>query len=59
MTYKQIQAAHEARMWVKTIAFGVLGAMAIDKAYPDLKYKIKDTVEKPFKAVKEKFSKKD
>lgn len=58
MTYKQIQALHETRMWVQLIATGVVSAMAVDRLYPDIKYKVKDTVVKPFKAVKEKFSKK-
>lgn len=58
MTYKQIQALHETRMWVQLIATGVVSAMAVDRLYPGIKYKVKDTVVKPFKAVKEKFGKK-
>ena len=58
MTYKQIQIMHETRMWVQLIGAGIVSAIAIDKVYPDIKYKIKDTVVKPFKAVKEKMSKK-
>lgn len=59
MTYKQIQIMHETRMWVKTVGVAIIGAIAVDKAYPELKYKVKDTVTKPFKAAKEKFSKKE
>ena len=61
MTYKQIQALHETRMWVQlivSIASGVVSAIIIDELYPNIKYKVKDTVVKPFKAVKEKFGKK-
>lgn len=58
MTYKQIQALHETRMWVQLIASGVASAIIVDELYPDIKYKVKDTVVKPFKAVKEKFGKK-
>lgn len=58
MTYKQIQIMHETRMWVQLIASGVISAVIVDGMFPNVKYKIKDTVEKPFKAVKEKMSKK-
>lgn len=55
----KLQAAHEVRMWIGTIAAGVTAAAAIDSAHPELKYKIADGVKKPFKAAKEKFEKKD
>lgn len=58
MTYKQIQALYETRMWVQLIASGVVSAIIVDELYPNIKYKVKDTVVKPFKAVKEKFGKK-
>lgn len=58
MTYKQIQALHETRMWVQLIASGVVSAIIVNELHPDIKYKVKDTVVKPFKAVKEKFGKK-
>lgn len=58
MTYKQIITFLDTHLWARLIAAGVVCAMSVDRLYPDIKYKVKDTVVKPFKAVKEKFSKK-
>lgn len=58
MTYKQIQEAHEVRMWITTVVVpAILIVAAIDANHPDLKYKVKDAVKKPFKTLKNKFSK--
>lgn len=59
MTYKQIQGMHEVRMWALLALGGVATVVKIDQLYPNLKYQIKDTVTKPFKAAADKFSKKE
>lgn len=55
MKYKTLYAAHETRMWAKTLIMGALAIMAIDKTHPE----IKDGIKRKVAAVKEKFSKKE
>lgn len=40
MTYKQIETSREIRQWIGLATSAVLAATALDKAYPDLRYRI-------------------
>lgn len=55
MKYKHIQAAHELRMWIVTLAAGAAAANALLEKHP----KVKESIEKKVNAVKGKFKKKE
>lgn len=55
MKYKTLYAAHETRMWAKTLIVGALAIAAIDKAHPE----IKDSIKRKWNALKGKISKKE
>lgn len=55
MRYKHIQAAHELRMWILTIATGVAAANVMLAKHPELKEKAQNA----WDSVKGKFSKKE
>ena len=40
MTYKQIETSREIRQWIGLATSAALAATTLDKAYPDLKYRI-------------------
>lgn len=58
MTYKQIETSREIRQWIGLATSAVLAATALDKAYPDLKIKVK-TFGKNLKNRAEKLFKKE
>jgi hypothetical protein len=45
MKYKHIQAAHELRMWILTIATGVTAASAVLARHPEAKEWIDDKID--------------
>lgn len=53
--YKHIQAAHEIRMWIVTIATGVAAANMMLERHPEVREKIRNTID----GVKEKFTKEE
>ena len=45
MTYKQIEASRELRLWIKTIIIpAIAGVLYLDYRYPSIKYTIKDKI---------------
>lgn len=59
-TWKQIETSREIRQWIKGIVLPVgAGALYLDFKYPDLKYKIKDSIKLKYYDLKYKFSKKE
>lgn len=40
MTYKQIETSREIRQWIGLATSAALAATALDKAYPDLRYRV-------------------
>ena len=53
MTYKQIQTAHEVRMWIKTIAVGAIATGVFLERHPEAKEKVRNGIE----GIKAKFRK--
>lgn len=44
--YKDVQAAHEARMWIKDVIIpSVTALVVIDRVNPSLKYSVKQKIE--------------
>lgn len=58
MTYKQIQAAHEARMWLKEVIIPAVGVGAVLYSSPQVREAVKDGFNKAKQTVKSKFKKK-
>lgn len=59
MTYKQIQAAHEARMWLKEVIIPAVGVGAVLYSSPQVREAVKDGVNKLKNSIKSKFKKKE
>lgn len=55
MKYETLYAAHETRMWAKTLLLGALALYAVDKTHPE----VTDSLRRKWNALKEKFSKKE
>ena len=55
MKYKTLYAAHETRMWAKTLLLGALALYAVDKTHPE----VTDSLRRKWTAVKDKFKKKE
>ena len=58
MTYKQIQAAHEARMWLKEVIIPAVGVGAVLYSNPQVREAVKDGTIKFKRFIKSKFKRK-
>ena len=55
---QRIDASREVRLWIgQVIVPGVVGLMAIDRMYPELKYKVSDKYRDVKSNIKNKFKK--
>ena len=57
MTYKQIEASREARLWFSQVIVPVVGAAMIAMTNPDVKEYVSDKFEKTKEKVNSQFSK--
>lgn len=57
MTYKQIEASREARLWISQVVVPVVGAAMIAMTNPDIKNYVSDKFEKTKEKVNSQFSK--
>lgn len=59
MTYKQIQAAHEARMWIKDVIIPAVGVGVVLAANPETRKVAGELLDKGKKSVRNMFKKKE
>lgn len=55
MTYKQIEAAHELRMWIKEVIVPVTAAGLVLGSVPEVRDTVKTGYEKAKETLKKKF----
>lgn len=58
MTYKQIQAAHEARMWIKEVIVPVVTTGVVLSSIPEVRETVKSGYQKARWKIQKKFQKK-
>lgn len=58
MTYKQIQAAHEARMWIKEVIVPVVTTGVVLGSIPEVRKTVTETYQRVNWNIKKKFQKK-
>lgn len=58
MTYKQIQAAHEARMWIKEVIVPVVTTGVVLASVPEVRETVKNGYQKTKWKIQKKFQKK-
>lgn len=59
MTYKQIQAAHEARMWIKEVFVPVIGTGLVLASVPEVRETVKSGYQKAKENIQKKFKKEE
>lgn len=59
MTYKQIQAAHEMRMWIKEVIVPVIGTGVVLASIPEVRETVKDGYKKAKENIQKKFKKEE
>lgn len=59
MTYKQIQAAHEARMWIKEVIVPVITTGVVLGSIPEVRETVKTGYQKAKENIRKKFKKEE
>ena len=59
MTYKQIQAAHEVRMWIKEVIVPVVGTGLVVGSIPEVRETVKSGYRKAKESIQKKFKKEE
>ena len=57
MTYKQIEASREVRLWIGQVIVPAIGFGVMIMSNPQAKYAVKSKVDKAKRSVKNKFNK--
>ena len=57
LTYKQIQAAHEARMWIKEVIVPVIGTGVVLASIPEVRKTVTETYQRAKWNIQKKFRK--
>lgn len=58
-TYKQIQTAHEVRMWLKEVIIPAVGIGVVVASQPEVRQTVGDGFKKVKKSIKKKFKKEE
>ena len=57
MTYKQIEASREVRLWIGQVIVPAIGIAAVALSNPDIRHTVTETISSLKQSVKSKFKK--